>query len=121
LLLARLAELDGYQVDVRGHTDEVDMALRRPGEAQPGVLVMCATGQSQPVSLRRVRELFACMLAEGVAAGWLLTTTGFAEEARAFAAENSIELLTTQGLETRLRDLPPLVLPRVLAQPAGGS
>jgi hypothetical protein len=58
------------------------------------------------------------MTAEGVATGWLVAPCGFSPEARTNASENGIVLLNAESLSAQLRDLPPLILPKVLARAA---
>ena len=116
LVVAALAESDGYVAEVQPRGIEADVVLRRPGEEQRRVLIVCAAGNGGAVSVKRVRELFGTLTAEGVDVGWYVSPAGFAAEARTFADQNNLMLIDREWLLAQLRDLPPLVLPKVLAR-----
>ena len=56
------------------------------------------------------------MTVEGAATGWLVAPCGFSPDARTTAEENGVVLLNAESLAAQLRDLPPLILPKVLAR-----
>jgi hypothetical protein len=117
VLASSLAEVEGFAVEALKDGD-VDLKLRRPGEPRTRVLVLClASGpKPQPASAKRVRELFGAMTVEGVETGWCLAPAGFAAEARDFAAQRGIVIFDATRLREQLRDLPPLVLAKVLGR-----
>ena len=115
-VVAALAESDGYAAEVQPRGTDADVVLRRPGEEQRRVLIVCASGQGGAVSVKRVREFFGTLTAEGVDIGWYVSPAGFATDARAFADQHNLMLLDSEWLRVQLRDLPPLVLPKVLAR-----
>lgn len=112
-VVAGLAETDGYVVDDRTGSD-ADLALNRPGESHPRVLVVCAAGSSGVVPAKRVRELFGTMTAEGVDVGWWVAPAGFSSEARAFANEHQLLLFDADRLLAQIGSLPPLLVTKVL-------
>lgn len=121
-LTAVLAETEGHVVTrLAGNPD---FALARPGEKKPRVLVSCVSGHGGPVTPKRMRELMGAMTLESVGIGWFVSPAGFTAEARAYAAQHGIQLIESEALLTMLRDLPPLILPKVLgriAAPPSGS
>lgn len=115
---AALAESEGYVVAEDPHGAGKDLVLKQPGETQPRVVVCCAAGMAGPVAAKRVREFLGTLLAEGVPTGWFVAAGGFAAEARVFAEEHGLVLIDGEQLLAQLRDLPPMVLPKVLARAA---
>jgi len=115
-IVAGLAESDGFVVDDRAAAGDADLALKRAGEAQPRVLVCCAAGANGIVPAKRVRELLATLTAEGVATGWFVAPAGFTPDAKTFAEQNEILLMDGERLLAQLRELPPLILSRVLSR-----
>jgi restriction system protein len=80
------------------------------------VVVCCAAGFGGPVSIKRVRELFGTLAVEGVPTGWFVSPAGFAHEARVYAEDKGLVLIDGGQLLEQLRNLPPMVLPKVLAR-----
>jgi hypothetical protein len=113
---AALAESEGYVAEMQPDGSDKDLVLKRPGETAPRVLVCCAPGAMGPITAKRVRELFATLTVEGVPVGWFVAPAGFAADARAFAEQQGIVLIDGERMLTQLRDLPPLVLPKILAR-----
>jgi hypothetical protein len=66
--------------------------------------------------VKLVRELLGTLAAEGVETGWVVAPAGFAREARTFAAQHGLRLIDAAELIERLRDLPPLLLPKILVR-----
>lgn len=112
----RLAQSEGYLARMRPADPEKDVVLTRPGESKPCAFVCCAPGGAGVVAARRVRELVATLTAEGVIAGWFVAPDGFSADARIYAEQHSILLIDSRHLLGRLRELPPLVLDRVLGR-----
>lgn len=119
-LVAALAESDGYVAELQPGSLDKDIVLKRAGETEPCVLVCCAGGDTGLVPAKRVRELFGTLTAEGVAVGWYVSPIGFSADARAFAHQHNLLLIDCEWMLARLRDLPPLMVPRVLMRIAGG-
>ncbi len=114
-LVEAMAETDGYQGLLRQGGD-IDLALRRAGENRVRVLVACAEGARGPVGAKAVRELFASLTAEGVSVGWFVAPGGFAPEARAYGNEHGLLLIEGPKLQAMLRDLPPLLVTKVMGR-----
>jgi restriction system protein len=110
-----LAESEGYEVVTLAGGAEADLALRRLGETTPRVIVWCAAPHGA-VHAKPIRELFGTMTAEGAPVGWFVATVGFSADAKTFAEQHDIVLIDSERLATMLRDLPPLILPKVLAR-----
>lgn len=114
-LVAALAESDGYVPEILAKGNDKDLVLRRAGDTQPRVLVCCAIGGGS-IPAKRVRELFGTLTAEGVEVGWFVAPGGFAPETRTYSAQHNIMLLDGERLLDQLRDLPPMLLPKVLGR-----
>jgi hypothetical protein len=115
-LIAALAESDGYRAEVIIPAGDKDVLLRRGGEDKPAVAVYCLAGPSGGVTMKRMREFYGTLTIEGIETGWYVAPAGFGPEARAFAAQNKIVLIDTERLMAQLRDLPPLIVPKILAK-----
>jgi hypothetical protein len=113
---AGLAESEGYEASPRSGGNDADLTLRRAGELAPRVIVWCVATRTGPVPVKRVRELFGTMTAEGAPVGWLVAPQGFSNDAREFADQHDIVLIDADRLFGMLRDLPPLLLPKVLTR-----
>lgn len=114
---AALAELEGYSVIFRPSTGDVDLELRKAGDLNPRVLVVCWPAAANHVPAKTIRELFANFTAEGAEAGWLVSPTQFAGEVRSYAASHAITLMDGNRLHEMLRDVPPVVLTTILPKP----
>lgn len=119
MLVAALAESDGYVAELQPATADKDIVLKRAGEPEPRVLVCCASGPAGVVPAKRVRELFGTLTAEGVDVGWYVSPVGFSADARAYADQHNMVLIDQEWMLSRLRDLPPLMVPKVMARIAG--
>ncbi len=123
-LIAVLAESEGYKAVVQAGISDKDIALYRSEERHACVLIVCSPSSAGVVPAKKVRELFGTLTAEGVDLGWFVSLSGFMSEARAFASQNQIILIDGEWIMARLRDIPPISVPRVLAQtrmaPLGG-
>lgn len=115
---AALAESEGYVVDPQPAGADKDLVLKQPGDTQPRVLVWCAAGTAGPVAVKRVREFYGTLATDGVATGWCVAPAGFGGDARAYADKHGIVLIDGQQLLNQLRELSPMVLPKVLAHAA---
>ncbi len=115
-LVAALAESDGYRAELIVPGGDKDVILRRGGEDKPAVLVYCLAGTAGGVTAKRMREFYGTLTIDGIETGWYVAPAGFGPEARAFAAQNKILLIDTERLMAQLRDLPPLIVPKILAK-----
>jgi hypothetical protein len=111
-----VAEADGYEVRKRGGGADGDLALTRTGETQPSVIVACAPAAAGPVSAKRLRELFGTITIDGVGTGWFVGMAGFSAEARDYAQEHGLSLVTRDGLREQLRALTEHDLARALSR-----
>ncbi|MEN9636213.1 MAG: hypothetical protein RL077_4617 [Verrucomicrobiota bacterium] len=115
-LIAVLAESEGYKAVVQAGNSDKDISLYRSEERHACVLIVCSPSSAGVVPAKKIRELFGTLTAEGVDIGWFVSSSGFVSEARAFASQNQIILIDGEWIMARLRDIPPISVPRVLAQ-----
>ena len=110
-IVAGLAESDGYTVRIG--VPPFDLALSRPREEIPSVMVTCVVGKEMDLeTLARVAKDVAIA---GGRCGWIVCTAGVAADARAFANERKeLELLDRPRVLSMLRQVPPLLLPKVI-------
>jgi hypothetical protein len=113
---AAVAESEGYAVEVRPEGGGIDLAFARAGDAQSRVLVCCLPAEEGIVSGKRMREFVGDLRREGATGGWCVAPAGFASEAKAHAEPHGIVLVDGRALLSLLGNLPPLILPRVLAR-----
>ena len=113
-VVAALAEADGYEVTARGGGGDGDLALQRPGEEKPRVIVACFAGSAGIASAKRIRELFGTLTLEAIPTGWFVAPMGFAADARQFAREHQIELIDADQMTGQMSAVPPIVLQKVL-------
>lgn len=111
-----LAIREGYEVSARAGGGDGDLALTRPGESQPHVIVNCHPASAGEVSVKRVRELFGAITVEGVKSGWFVAPRGFSAEARAYADEHQILLIDAAHLLAQMRAVPAFQLRAILAR-----
>ncbi len=115
-LVAALAESDGYRAELILPGGDKDVLLRRGGDEKTAVLIYCLAGTAGGVTARRMREFYGTLTIEGVETGWYVAPAGFGPEARTFAAQHRIVLIDAERLMAQLRDLPPLLVPKILAK-----
>lgn len=115
VIVARLAESDGYEVKVRDGGGDGDLALYHKGEQLPGVIVNLQPGTAGSVSLKRLRELFGTITVEGVKTGWFVSPMGFTGEARDYAREHHLVLIDAEHLLGQMRAMPPILLRKILS------
>lgn len=115
-LVAAYMESEGYQAELTPAGSDKDIVLRRAGAGPGQVIIVCAGSESGEVALKPVRELLATMTLEGVDSGWYIAPAGFSAEAKNFAAQHKIQLIDGPTLVGQLRDIPPLIMPKVLAK-----
>lgn len=79
----------------------VDLILSKDGEK---TLVQCKQWKAFKVGVSTVRELYGVMAANGAAAGIVMTSGKFTQEAEAFAAGRNIRLMNGDALMKLLRE-----------------
>ena len=112
---ARLAETDGFEVEVQPRGSDRDLVLKRPGNVTPDAIACCVTGSNGVTSARRLKDLAEILAEENIPEGWFISPMGFSLDARAFADQNNIRLIDSGTLLVQLGDLPTFALPTVLA------
>lgn len=115
---AALAVSEGYVAEIMPFGSDKDLLLMNRGETRPRVVVFCAAGNAEVVPARRLRELRGTLTAEGAQTGWFVSPKGFAKDALAYAEEHHLHLIDAARMVERLRELPPLLLPKVLPRAA---
>ncbi|WP_422011200.1 restriction endonuclease [Roseateles sp.] len=89
----------GYQVSETGQAGPdggVDLELRRDTELH---LVQCKQWRAQRVGVAVVRELYGAMAARGAAAGFVVTSGRFTDEAIRFAQGRNVQLIAGERLK----------------------
>lgn len=79
----------------------VDLVLSKNGEK---TLVQCKQWKAFKVGVSTVRELYGVMAADGAAAGFVVTSGRFTQEAVAFAAGRNIQLMDGAALMKLLKE-----------------
>jgi hypothetical protein len=118
-LMAGFVEAEGYQAEVRTENGDWDISLRRAGSERAQSLILCSGSEVGVVSAKRLKEFYGTLTAEGVDNGWYVAPSGFTDDAKVFAAGHGMQLFDGPALTGQLRELPPLVLPKVLARALG--
>jgi restriction system protein len=84
-----------------------DLALCAAGSNKVSIIAHCKPWDAYRVGIKPVRDLHGAMTAAGVAEGVLVTSGRFTQEAVAFAAKQSIELVDGASLLANLSGLVP--------------
>ena len=84
-----------------------DLALCAAGSDTVSIIAHCKPWDAYRVGIKPVRDLYGAMTAAGVAEGVLITSARFTQEAVAFAAKHSIELVDGASLLANLSGLVP--------------
>jgi endogenous inhibitor of DNA gyrase (YacG/DUF329 family) len=99
----------------------IDVKLFRTGEARPFCYVQCKAWASDKVGVVEMRNLLGALANDRVTAGVFATTSDFWPDARAFAANNNIEVLTAGDFVTRFNQLPEEARRRILTEVMAGD
>ena len=101
-------ELLGFRTETArvGADGGIDIKLFKDAADKPAAIVQCKAWNSYSVGVKPVRELFGVMAAENAPHGVFLTTSTFTEEAKAFAAGKSLELIDAGLFLGQIRRLP---------------
>lgn len=92
-LVGEAFRLQGYTVTETGGGGAdggIDLLLRKGGDTY---LVQCKQWRAFRVGVTVVRELYGVMAAKGAAGGFIVTSGTFTDEAKAFAAGRSVDLV----------------------------
>ncbi|MGH7824333.1 MAG: restriction endonuclease [Candidatus Binatia bacterium] len=94
--LGRLFERRGYQTRrLGGARDEgIDLVLRKDGKE---VLVQCKA-HGRPVGPGAVRDLYGVMMHKRAVEAWLISTMGFSQAAKKFAAGKPLRLIRIEEI-----------------------
>jgi hypothetical protein len=84
----------------------VDILVSNPGASQPSAYVQCKAWRTYKVGVKPVRELFGVMAADGIGAGYFVTSGEFTVEALEFARGKAITLMTGNDLLQNIGALP---------------
>ncbi|MGI9274159.1 MAG: restriction endonuclease [Endozoicomonas sp.] len=85
----------------------IDVIVYQPSEKgnQQKTYVQCKAWSQQKVGVKAVRELYGVMAADGVRSGVFMTTSDFTGDARVFARENNLQLISGEELLQRISKL----------------
>ncbi len=111
-MTAVLAESEGYEAEMLPGGDK-DIVLTRRGDIQPSVVVCCSPGRAGTVTAKNVRDLLGTVTVDRVRSGWFVSPAGFSNDARAYAAQHKLLLIDGAHLMARIRDLPPILVPKL--------
>lgn len=103
LLVGEAFRRKGYAVAETGGAGPdggIDLVLTKGGEKS---LVQCKQWKAFKVGVSVVRELYGAMAASGAAAGFVVTSGRFTEEAKAFASGRNIRLLDGDAVMVLIR------------------
>ena len=92
----------------------VDIKLFKGKSGKPVGIVQCRAGNSGPVGIELVQNLFEAMAPEGVSAGILMTTGYFAQEAKDFAKGKKLILISGVDLVHSILEMSEEVQQRLL-------
>lgn len=113
-VVAALAEVDGFRVQMTAGGRRADMALTPRNADKPAILVSCHAS-SEPATPETVAGLTGAMVADQVAVGWLVAPAGFTKEAVAAAEQAKLVVIDAEALLVQLRDLPAVLQQKVLS------
>ena len=103
MLVGEAFRLQGYRVAETGGGGAdggVDLVLERDGET---TLVQCKQWKAFKVGVETVRELYGVMAARGAAAGFVVTSGRFTDEAQRFASGRNVRLIDGPTLHKMIR------------------
>ena len=115
-VVAALFLHEGARVKVRRTESGAELAvLAREGD-QPKALVRCQAAAAGLAGKTSVSALLGTAVAERVDEAWYVSAGGFTPEARRFAGEHRMVLMSGEDLLERMRKVPPLTLMRMLGE-----
>ncbi len=112
---AALFEHDGGRVKVRRTESGAELAVLPQEGEHPRALVRCQSAGAGLAGKLAVSALLGTAVAERVDAAWYVSAGGFTPDARQFAGEHGMRLISGEDLLDRLRKVPPLTLVRMLS------
>lgn len=101
----------------------VDIYLYSPGAPRgaPTSVVQCKAWHTYKVGVKPVRELYGVMVAERARTGIFMATGDYTDEARAFAADKHVQLVSGEDLLEKLKKVFPSTSQRLLEQVTAGD
>lgn len=99
----------GYRVSWKrlGPDSGIDITMTRSeGEHRIKYIVQCKAWSNKPVGVRYIRELLGVKVSATADKALFIATSGYTADARLFARDNDITLLTSQDMATLIQKLP---------------
>ena len=115
-MAAALFKHDGARVKVRRTESGAELAVLGEDGEHPKALVRCQAAAAGLAGKTSVSELLGTAVSERVDQAWYVSAGGFTPDARRFAAEHGIVLMSGEDLLARMRKVPPLTLVRMLGE-----
>lgn len=108
LLCAKYYEAAGFFSEtIRcGPDGGIDVKLYRVDPDKPLAVVQCKAWANVAVGVKEIRELLGVMAHEKIGRGVFITTSTYTDQARAFGAQNPLQLLDGPQFVEKLRSLP---------------
>ena len=110
MLCAGYFEAKGYHPETTriGADGGIDIILHRKGDPAGKIfgVVQCKGWSRAPVGIKPVRELFGVKAAEDVPLAIFITTTDYTKDAKAFAENKHLQLISGTKLVELLQGLP---------------
>ncbi len=113
---AALFSHDGARVKVRRTESGAELAVLAQEGEHPKALVRCQAAAAGLAGKTSVSELLGTAVAERVDEAWYVSAGGFTPDARRFAGEHHMVLMSGEDLLERMRKVPPLTLVRMLGE-----
>lgn len=106
-VVAEYYQLTGHEAKLTdfGSDGGIDVEVRRPGEAEPFLLVQCKAWDSDLIDVKLVRELYGVTAARRVTRAAFFTTSDYTPSAREFAALVGMELIDGPGFLAKIKSL----------------
>lgn len=104
-LIGEVFRRRGYSVEETGGGGAdggVDLLLRKDGALE---LVQCKQYKRRQVAVSTVREIYGLLQHHKATKGWIVCCGGFTADARAFASDKPIELLTGDALLAAINEV----------------
>ena len=107
-VVAEYYRLQGNRAELTtfGADGGIDVAVYRPTEVTPFLLIQCKAWAHEFVGVALVRELFGVAAARRIPGTTFHTTSTYSSEARTFAASVNMELIDGPGFIERIKRLP---------------
>ena len=113
---AALFEHEGARVKVRRTESGAELAVLGAEGEHPRALVRCQAAAAGLAGKTAVSSLLGTAVTERVDEAWYVSAGGFTPDARRFAGEHGMLLISGEDLLERMRKVPPLTLMRMLGE-----